>query len=326
MAACLYLVDSSGNLEWYNHLGSEDGTPHWANSGQGKIVGSGWDAFSQIVGGGDGTLYAIRRDGLLEWYKHAGYGEGTPAWANGGQGKVIGNGWDAFTQVIGGSHGILYAIRRDGIIEWYNHVGFRDGTTAWANGGQGIQIGNGWDVFKQVTGGSDGVLYAIRKDGVLEWYNHVGFHDGTPAWANGGQGKQIGTGWNVFNAVLGASSGIIYGIQESGLLEWYKHVGWQTGASIWGNAGCVRIVGSGFNGPGKSSKSALPTGSLMLNPLVARMITKVVIAVGRNLLINTPVNPQDPGRSNPSDTRVPTIPPSDFTGDIVIRPDTPNTA
>src|SRR5438067_8653033 len=39
--------------------------------------------FVQLVPGGNGILYAVQSDGALYWYRHAGWADGSPTWANG---------------------------------------------------------------------------------------------------------------------------------------------------------------------------------------------------------------------------------------------------
>jgi hypothetical protein len=39
-------------------------------------------------------------------------GNGTPNWAHGGVGQVIGRGWQQFTHVLAGDNGIVYGVQR----------------------------------------------------------------------------------------------------------------------------------------------------------------------------------------------------------------------
>jgi hypothetical protein len=47
--------------------------------------------------------------------------------------------------------------------------------------------------------------------GDLYWYQHVGRSDGTANWANGGNHKQVGSGWN-FKQVFSANDAVVYGV------------------------------------------------------------------------------------------------------------------
>jgi hypothetical protein len=39
--------------------------------------------FKQVFSGGQGVLYAVTGDGVLQWYRHRGYLTGTPDWEKG---------------------------------------------------------------------------------------------------------------------------------------------------------------------------------------------------------------------------------------------------
>lgn len=45
-----------------------------------KVVGSGWAAFRTVIGGGDGSIYAVSTSGDLLWYRHVGWRDGTATW------------------------------------------------------------------------------------------------------------------------------------------------------------------------------------------------------------------------------------------------------
>jgi M6 family metalloprotease-like protein len=224
--AVLYGVKPEGSLVWYRHLARPTGQGSWANCGTQRVLatgsgpGSGWSAFRQVVGGGEGVLYAIKRDGSLVWYRHLARSIGQSSWANSGTQRVLvtgsgpGSAWSAFKQVAGGGEGVLYAIKQDGSLAWYKHEGWREGTSSWANGGTqrvlvtGSGPGSAWSAFKQVVSGGEGVLYAIKQDGSLVWYKHEGWRQGTNTWANGGTQRVLVTGsgpgsaWAQFEIVV----------------------------------------------------------------------------------------------------------------------------
>ena len=93
------------------------------------------------------VIYAIQHNGDLQWYRHDGRGDGSPAW----QGpKQVGHGWN-FKQVFAGGgvgDGIIYAIQDNGDLLWYRHDGRSDGSPVWEGP---KQVGNGWN-FEQVFG------------------------------------------------------------------------------------------------------------------------------------------------------------------------------
>ena len=49
-----------------------------------------------------------------------------------------------------------------GDLYWYRHEGRSDGTANWANGGQHVQVGNGWN-FQHVFAANDSVIYAVKE-------------------------------------------------------------------------------------------------------------------------------------------------------------------
>jgi len=223
----LYGILPDGALKWFRHNGVD------RKDGPGGVgpneVGVGWHTFKQVLSSGGNAIYSIAPDGVLRWYGHTGSTEGTFTWTGP---KEVGIGWQNFKQVVAGSEGILYAIVPDGKLLWYRHRGFKEGTGlntpgSWAGP---TQVGIGWQVFKHVFGGCQGVLYAIAPDGTLKWYKHNGYQDGTNTW----QGPTtVGSGWQNFTQVFGACDGKIYALDPNGTLKLYRHTGFATGQSTW---------------------------------------------------------------------------------------------
>lgn len=85
-----------GDLVWYRHDGWRTGRNTWAPGGA-RVVRRHWDAVESFSGG-DGVIYARRRNGDLMWFRHDGWHDGSNAWAP-GSGQRVGNGW-AFKQVF----------------------------------------------------------------------------------------------------------------------------------------------------------------------------------------------------------------------------------
>jgi len=155
----------------------------------------------------------------------------------------------AFTGVIADDLGI-YAVTGDGSLVWYRDT-LRNGTndphgaTGWSPS-SGSQIGGGWDIFRQIFSGADGIIYAIKDTGELLWYrdtlrNGMNGPNGTAGWA-AGSGNQIGAGWQNFAKVFSGGNGVIYAIKTTGELLWYRDTlrngmngpngtaGWATGS------------------------------------------------------------------------------------------------
>ncbi len=108
-----------------------------------------------------------------------------------------------------------------------------------------LQVGKGWDQYKKIFSGGDGVIYAIRQDGALMWFRHNAYETGggpeqRDAWSTS---KQIASGWGNYKDVFSTGGGDIYAIQNDGYLVEYQHNGYLTGESNWGVA---RTVGLGW--------------------------------------------------------------------------------
>jgi hypothetical protein len=89
---------------FYRYVGMTDGAPSWAV--EQKAIGTGWNNVSQVFGGDNGAIYAIRPNGQMLFYRYAGMADGAPSWAV--EQKAIGTGW-AFRQVIAGNVGNVAA-------------------------------------------------------------------------------------------------------------------------------------------------------------------------------------------------------------------------
>jgi hypothetical protein len=209
-----------------------------------------------------GIIYAITPDGHLLWYRDddrhgRNAPDGSTGWAP-GSGKQIGIVWNNFKHVFSGGNGIIYAITPDGRLLWYRDddregQNAPDGSTGWAPG-SGKQIGIGWNNFKHVFSGGDGVIYAINPEGQLLWYrddDREG-NNGESAqrgWAPG-SGNQIHFGWYRFIHVC-AVGGTIYAVTDTGRLLWFEDVDRQGqndagGFNGWApNSG--KQIGAGWN-------------------------------------------------------------------------------
>src|SRR5262249_55682136 len=75
-----------------------------------------------------------------------------------------------------------------------------DGTESWAAGSGNVIGRGGWQNYKSVFAGGNGVIYAISNDGNLHWYRDIA-NDGAESWA-AGSGNVIGQGgWQNFIVV-----------------------------------------------------------------------------------------------------------------------------
>lgn len=223
-----------------------------------KLVGEGWDDAVDLLPGGASTLYALKKNGDLLWYRHDDYLNGGTAW----KGPVrVGTGWNSFTKVISMGDGVLYGLLPDGTLRWNRHNNYKTGEGFYAGWDpRPMIVIKDWNKYKTIFGGGNGVFYAVGQDGKLYWYRHtylapqvvppVGKSAGTTRvmtnrWNSTWQGpKEVGTGWDSFTKLFCGGDGDIYGILPSGELRGYKHLGWETGAATWGN---YVVMDNGWN-------------------------------------------------------------------------------
>lgn len=95
----------------------------------------------------------------------------------------------------------------------------------------------------RMVAGGDGQIFSVQADGRLLYYRHNGWLTGSFAWANGGAGRQINAGWNIFTTVLGAADGQLFGFAGDGSLRWYKYF---AATDTWAPNGAA-VIGTGFD-------------------------------------------------------------------------------
>lgn len=219
---------SGGDLMWFRHDGRLDGTFNWEGP---EKVGNRWDGFKHVFSGGDGIIYgitprveAVHSSPVLD--------SASGSHSNNGQ-----------TPASGGE------------LVWFRHHGRQDGTFNW----EGPKtVGSGWDGFKHVFSGGNGIIYGIQENGDLMWYRHVGRADGSFVW-NGP--NKVGIGWGQVTQVFSGEDGIIYAVTprqgntkdipggsklaSGGDLMWYRHLGREDGSFSWLGPS---QVGAGWDG------------------------------------------------------------------------------
>ncbi|MDF2193192.1 tachylectin-related carbohydrate-binding protein [Paraflavitalea sp. CAU 1676] len=155
----------------------------------------------------------------------------------------------------------IYAITRQGTLNWYRNVG-----RAWLDGNwEGPKpVGEGWQHFKHVFGGGDGVVYAVNQENNLVWYFHDGRNKGIFDWQGA---KPVGYNWSGFNMLFAGDGGVIYGIKPNGELVWYRHHGRRDGTFNWSGPLTVGYGWTSFRtvsaGPDGCLYGLLPNGDLL---------------------------------------------------------------
>jgi Tachylectin len=247
----LYTVKPDGSLWWQrDEIGIGPGATFPSASGgrcsvaemvshsftAPKHVGDGWGGVQDILSGGETILYALKKNGDLDWYRHYGYLDGSVKW---GGATLVGTGWNSATRVIAMGRGIFYGQMATGEMLWNKHENYLTGQGFYAGWAQPAVKVMGLGNYKVVFGGGEGVFYAVNDKGELVWFRHKTYlqplaKTGPAILEDWQGGRTIGTGWGGFSKLFCAGRGHIYGLLPSGELRAYDHVGWQDGSSIWG--------------------------------------------------------------------------------------------
>jgi hypothetical protein len=165
--------------------------------------------------------------------------------------------------------GELYVVEPNGDLRWYRYDGSGqfspDGSVGWASNSRNV-IGNGWNMFKFLCGGGNGVLFGVEPNGDLRWYRYTagdGVED--PAGSRGWHPNSrnfIGNGWAGFISLVCTPkygptfrptqpASTLYAVEPGGDLRLYRYVGDGTedrsGNTGWApNSG--NRIGNGWQG------------------------------------------------------------------------------
>jgi hypothetical protein len=156
----------------------------------------------------------------------------------------------SFKSITCDNAGRIYVVRDNGDLLFYQDE-FRNGMNhpadgvyeGWANNGNQQLIGTGWDGFRRVFAGGNGILYAVTQNGELLYFRDMS-GNGTWNWQYP-EGKAIGYGWHEFLHVFSAGDGTIYAVHPSGELLYYKDLA-RDGSSNWAFYGSGQPIGSGW--------------------------------------------------------------------------------
>jgi hypothetical protein len=212
-------VQQNGDLLWYQYQGNGERDPS-GNTGwhpnSGNPIGNGWGFRHLFVNPREGRssssrleIYGVAENGDLRWYSYHGNGERDRTGSTGfhpNSGNPIGNGWQSFRHLFG-CGGIILAVQQNGDLLWYSYQGNGESDRSGSTGfhpNSGNPIGNGWQNFRALFGGSDDsggfgqVIYAVAQNGDLLWYKYHGAGESDRSGSTGfrpNSGNPIGNGW-----------------------------------------------------------------------------------------------------------------------------------
>lgn len=240
----IYAVQADGVLRLYRHAGWTTGGVSWSN-GAGRDIGTGWHRFTTVLAGDDGQLFAVSGDGTVRWFRwelsDPDAGDGAGAWHASSE-SVIHSGLGQYPRVFGGYDGTLYGVRGDGSLWWHRYLA-GDGSAgegAWAGGGTGALIGRGFHRYPQLFAAPSGVIFGAEIAGKLWWWRYLAGDGsaGDGAWANGGTGIDVGSGWggDTQREWAAGTDGEIYTVELDGgpvpdldhRLQWHRLTNFRT--------------------------------------------------------------------------------------------------
>jgi len=230
--AVLYGLRHDGGVDWYRQ--ASPGAPGTPENWQGPVrTHEGFKDYLKIFPGGGNDLYALRRDGVLQWWTHDDFNTGGPGWTGP---RDITFGWNdpLILSVTPGGNRVLYRLDDrhefgNGGLTWLRHDGVTTGFDANAWSGP-VVVHSEFAQFVRLFSVNEGVVYGVTADGRLMWHRHKGFRNGASVWDGP---RQVGTGWQNFRDVFATDGGLIYGQHDDGSLMRYVHLGWETGAFTW---------------------------------------------------------------------------------------------
>lgn len=218
-------VQPNGDLTFFQYtgLGEHDpsGTLGFVENNPGNVIGNGFQTFRHLfVSPRQGqtthpktTIFAVAENGDLLWFQYSGNGEqdptGTLGFEGPNQGNQIGNGFLGFRHIVGIGGGAFVGVPENGDLLWFRYSGNGEqdptGTLGFVENNSGNQIGNGFQSFRHLFGGSTDhggrgrLLFAVAENGDLLYFRYDGDGEQDPSGTLGferpNQGNQIGNGF-----------------------------------------------------------------------------------------------------------------------------------
>jgi hypothetical protein len=141
----------AGDLYWNSFDGYMTGTGTFSGL---QPVGTGWNSFSHVFAAGEGTIYGVRPDGVLRWYRHTGWTNGASTWDE-PRDLNTGIDWNQFERLVSGGEGVIYAMLANGAMRCYRH-------TDWRTGGDRLEgplpVGAAWRFYRPLFAALPGAM------------------------------------------------------------------------------------------------------------------------------------------------------------------------
>lgn len=251
----LFGIKPDGSLVRHWHLSRDFGLPDWTSlSEQMLSPPGGWTDYSQVIAAENGVFYAVRSDGSLVWFRHIGLDEdGNAEWANDGRETVVSSAtnWSNFSTLAYGGDGVIYASVFAGPLFWFRHLDRLNGSNSWSAPRSGTVVHWTWPNYGTIISAGDGVIYGRRNDGRLAWYRHLGWETGAIQWEDRSETPlSPDPAFADAASIVSGGEGVIYAVRADGWLAWYRHLGWEDGSPVWGYGGEEQVVAP-FSGWGR---------------------------------------------------------------------------
>ena len=217
-AQFLYAMKPNGELLWYRHRVVTRKTGVLSSGPQGPSPTEPARRHDTRVGNLDPRITLPAESGTFAKFEVTHFLDGP---------KRVGSGWENFREVMPAGLSGVYALKPDGKLMWYQHIGYETGERSWK---EAREVGSGWGDFKQIVPMGDGIVYALTQDGKLFWYRHIDFANGVKAWEGP---KDVGAGWGDFKQIFAGGEGVIYAVTTDGVLKWYRNKSYMTGVRDW---------------------------------------------------------------------------------------------
>jgi tachylectin len=144
-----------GDLYWNRFNGYQTGTGGFTTP---QRIGNGWQSLNPVFSGSEGTIYGVRPNGVLRWYKHTGWGNGANTWDTARDLNTNVN-WTQFERIVPGGEGVIYGVLPNGTMRCFRHLGWRNGDDVMEGP---LPVGTAWRFYRPLFAAQPGALTGIH--------------------------------------------------------------------------------------------------------------------------------------------------------------------